>query len=126
MIYFDSLEEMRSAYLLDSDHDQSYLVRKNYEYVFTKQDLENVKFRQPDSWLDKTDYKWFYYDIIPSIWYDYYLWDGEKWCLGKDSWDGIQYAEEPTWGFNILVIFSALNLACLKPKQRQLIIRIKN
>ena len=27
-----------------------------------------------------------------------YMYDGEKWCLGIDSWDGIQYAEEPTWG----------------------------
>ena len=28
MIYFDSFEEMRATYPLDSDHNQSYLVHK--------------------------------------------------------------------------------------------------
>ena len=98
MIYFNHFEEMCSAYPLDSDHNQSYLVHKVYEYVLAKQDLEDVKLRHPDGWLDRTNHKWFYYDIVPSIWYDHYLWDGEKWSLGMDSWDGIQYAEEPTWG----------------------------
>ena len=98
MIYFDSFEEMRAVHPLDSDHNQSYLVHKVYEYVLAKQDLEDARFRHPDGWLDRTDHKWFYYDIVPSTWYDHYLWDGEKWCLGMDSWDGIQYAEEPTWG----------------------------
>ena len=98
MIYFDNFEEMCSAYPLNSDHNQSYLVHKVYEYVLTKQDLEDARIRHPDGWLDRTDNKWFYYDIEPHTWYDHYLWDGEKWSLGMDSWDGIQYAEEPTWG----------------------------
>mgnify|MGYP003413767108 FL=1 len=96
--FFNSYEEMRITHPLNSDHNQSYLVHKVYEYVLTKQDLENARLKHPDGWLDKTDHKWFYYDIVPSTWYDHYLWDGEKWCLGMDSWDGIQYAEEPTWG----------------------------
>ena len=27
-----------------------------------------------------------------------YLYDGEKWALGVDTWDGIIYADEPEWG----------------------------
>ena len=77
----------------------SILNAENITHSFGgRQILEDARFRHPDGWLDRTDHKWFYYDIVPSTWYDHYLWDGEKWCLGMDSWDGIQYAEEPTWG----------------------------
>ena len=56
MIYFDSFEEMRATHPLDSDHNQSYLVHKVYEYVLAKQDLENARFRHPDGWLDRIDH----------------------------------------------------------------------
>lgn len=95
---FNSFEEMRAAHPLDSDHNQSYLVYKVYEYVLTKQDLESVKFRHPDGWLDATDHKWFYYDIQPNTWYDHYIINDEGFFLGIETWDGIQRAEEPKWG----------------------------
>ena len=98
MKYFDTFEEISAAHPLDTEHNQSYLVHKVYEYVLAKQNFENVKLRHPDGWLDSIDHKWFYYDIMASTWYDHYLYDGEKRCLGEDTWDGIVHVGEPNWG----------------------------
>ena len=95
---FNSFEEICAAHPLDTEHNQSYLVHKVYEYVLAKQDLENAKLKHPDGWLDSIDHKWIYYDIVPSTWYDHYLYDGTKWMLGADTWDGIVHVAEPSWG----------------------------
>ena len=95
---FDSFEEIKAAYPLDTEHNQSFLVHKVYEYVLTKQDFEVIKTKHPDGWLDSIDHKWFYYDIQPSTWYDHYIINDEGFFLGVETWDGIQRAEEPKWG----------------------------
>ena len=114
--YFNSYEEICAAYPLDTEHNQSYLVCKAYEYILTKQDLEIVRFKHPDGWLDATDHKWFYYDIQPDTWYDHYLYDGTKWILGMDSWDGIVYAEEPEWGVQRAGNFNRTEFGTFKTK----------
>ena len=96
--YFNSFEEIKIAHPLDAEHNQSFLVHKVYEYVLTKQDFEVVKAKHPDGWLDPIDHKQFYYDIMISTWYDHYLYDGEKWVLGINTWDGVVNADEPNWG----------------------------
>ena len=98
MIYFDSFEEMRAAYPLDSDHNQSFFVRLVYQHVFSWKDIDLMKEKYPDGWLDKEDHRYYYYEIQASTWYTHYIYDGEKWKLGMDSWDGIYEAEEPDWG----------------------------
>ena len=95
---FDSFEEIKAAYPLDTEYNQSFLVHKVYEYVLTKQDFEVIKTKHPDGWLDSIDHKWFYYDIQPSTWYDHYIINDEGFFLGIETWDGIQRAEEPKWG----------------------------
>ena len=114
--YFNSYEEICAAYPLDAEHNQSYLVCKAYEYILTKQDLEIVKLKYPDGWLDVTDHKWFYYDIQPNTWYDYYTYDGTKWVLGMDSWDGIYYAEEPEWGVQCVSNLNRTEFGIFKTK----------
>lgn len=98
--YFNSFEEMRAAYPLDADHNQSYLVCRVYEYVLAKQDLDIAKLKHPDGWLDTIDHKWFYYDIQPNTWYDHYIINDEGCFLGIETWDGIQHADEPEWGIH--------------------------
>ena len=98
MKYFNTFEEISAAHPLDPDHNQSFLVRKVYEHVLTKQDIEDARFRHPDGWLDNIDHKWFYYDIQPDTWYDHYIINDEGCFLGVETWDGIQHAEEPEWG----------------------------
>lgn len=95
---FNSFEEIKTAYPLDAEHNQSFLVHKVYEYVLAKQDLEDVKLRHPDGWLDAIDHKWFYYNIQPNTWYDHYIINDEGFFLGIETWDGIQRTEEPEWG----------------------------
>ena len=96
--YFDSFEEIKTAYPLDAEHNQRFLVHKVYENVLTKQDFTIMKNKHPDGWLDSIHHKWFYYEIVVATWYDYYVYDGTKWMLGMDTWDGIVHADEPKWG----------------------------
>ena len=96
--YFSSFEAIRAAYPLDTEHNQSFLVRQVYHHVFTHADIDLLKKEHPDGWIDKEGHRYYYYDIEAHTWYDHYLYDGEKWILGMDSWDGIQYADEPIWG----------------------------
>ena len=96
--YFDTFEEISAAHPLDSDHNQSFLVHQTYEHALSWADIDHLKKKYPDGWMDKEGHRYYYYDIEAHTWYDYYLYDGEKWILGVDSWDGIHYAEEPTWG----------------------------
>ena len=107
MIYFDSFEEMRAAYPLDSDHNQSFFVRLVYQHVFSWKDIDLMKEKYPDGWLDKEDHRYYYYEIQASTWYTHYIYDGEKWKLGMDSWDGIYEAEEPDGGVERSTMFSS-------------------
>ena len=63
MKYFDSFEEMRAAHPLDSDHNQSFLVCQVYQHVFTWADIDILKKKYPDGWVDREGHKYYYYDI---------------------------------------------------------------
>ena len=116
MKQFNSFEEMRAAYPLDSEHNQSYLVRQAYITVFSYQDIDIAKRKHPDGWMDKTDHRWCYYDIEPRTWYDCYVIDGEKSYLGIETWDGIQAAEEPEWGIQRACNFQRTEFGIFKTK----------
>ena len=96
--YFDSFEEISAAHPLDSGYNQSFLVRQTYEHALTWRDIDILKKEHPDGWIDREGHRYYYYDIEAHTWYDHYLYDGAKWILGIDTWDGIRYAEEPEWG----------------------------
>lgn len=96
--YFDSFEEISAVYPLDSDHNQSFFVRLAYQHALSWRDVDILKKEYPDGWLDKEGHRYYYYDIQVSTWYSHYIYDGEKWILGMDTWDGIQYVDEPNWG----------------------------
>lgn len=96
--YFDSFEEICATHPLDTEHNQSFLVHQVYQYAFSWADIDFLKKKYPDGWIDKEGHRYYYYDIEVHTWYDHYLYDGMKWTLGMDTWDGIVYADEPEWG----------------------------
>ena len=104
---FDSFEEISAAYPIDTEHNQIFFVRLAYQYVFSWKDIDLMKERYPGGWLDKEGHRYYYYDIQASTWYNHYLYDGEKWQLGMDSWDGIYVAEEPNWGIERTILSSS-------------------
>lgn len=98
MSEFKSFEEISSAYPLDNKSNYYYVVGVTFCYVITEEDKKYAQASHPYGWEDKQEHKWLFYDIVGRIWYDCYIYDGTKWMLGIDSWDGIVAAEEPKWG----------------------------
>ena len=66
--FFNSFEEMRITHPLDSDHNQSFLVHQVYQHVFTWADIDILKKKYPDGWVDREGHKYYYYG---SSYYDY-------------------------------------------------------
>ena len=60
--YFDSFEEISAAYPIDTEHNQSFLVRIVYQHVFSWRDIDLIKERHPGGWLDKEGHRYYYYD----------------------------------------------------------------
>ena len=98
MIKFKSFEEISAKYPIDGVANAEYSVFLDYENALTDTDLKIVKAEHEFGWYDKELYRWYFYRIYNEMWYDFYLYDGETWILGKDSWDGVGYAEAPVWG----------------------------
>ena len=96
--YFNSFEEISATYPIDTVRNQSFEVHLTYQHVFSWADIDFLKKKYPDGWLDKEGHRYYYYVVVASTWYSHYLYDGEKWQLGMDAWDGIYVAEEPEWG----------------------------
>jgi hypothetical protein len=116
MIKFNSFEEISSAHPINPEHNQSFTVRHAYKHVFTYQDIDIIKQLHPNGWLDREGHRYYYYDILACTWYTHYIYDGENWCLGIDSWDGIQVAEEPTWGVQRECNFQRTEFGVFKTK----------
>lgn len=95
---FKSFEEISSAHPLDSKSNYYYEVSFGFCYIITEADKKLAQADYPYGWEDKQEHKWLFYDVIEHTWYDFYIYDGTKWMLGMDSWDGIVAADEPEWG----------------------------
>ena len=95
---FKSFEEISSAHPLDNKSNYYYVVGVNFHYVITEEDKRWAQATYPYGWEDKQEHKWLFYDVVDRTWYDCYIYDGTKWTLGIDSWDGIVAADEPKWG----------------------------
>ena len=95
---FKSFEEISSAHPLDNKSNYYYVVGVSFCYVMTEEDKKCARANHPYGWEDKQEHKWLFYDMVGRIWYDCYIYDGTKWTLGVDSWDGIVAADEPEWG----------------------------
>lgn len=116
MIKFNSFEEISLAYPINPEYNQGFTVRHAYEHVFTYQDIDLIKQLHPNGWLDREGHRYYYYDILAYTWYTHYIYDGENWFLGIDSWDGIQVAEEPTWGVQRECNFQRTEFGVFKTK----------
>lgn len=95
---FKSFEEISSAHPLDNKSNHYYVVGVSFCYVVTEDDKKYAQANYPYGWEDKQEHKWLFYDMVMRTWYDHYVYDGTKWTLGIDSWDGIVAADEPKWG----------------------------
>ena len=95
---FNSFEEIKAQHPIDGVANQEYSVFLDYETVLTDVDLKIATTEHKLGWHDVTLCRWYFYRIYNEAWYDFYLYDGESWFLGKDSFDGVYYAEEPEWG----------------------------
>lgn len=95
---FKNFEEISSAHPLDNKSNYYYAVGVCSCFVMTEEDKKYARAKHPYGWEDKQAHKWLFYDIVMCSWYDCYIYDGTKWTLGIDSWDGIVAANEPNWG----------------------------
>ena len=100
MIKFDSFDEIKQRYPLNTNFNQKFTVTISYEYCLTNIDYEIAKLHHPFGWKDKVEHKWCYYKIFQETWYDHYVFNGQYFFLGLDSWDGIYGADEPNWGIH--------------------------
>ena len=112
--YFNSFEEINAAYPLDGKSSLKFVVTKNAQFFYTKTDLEILKQHYPYGWVDTSESRWYYYNITKENWYDTYIYDGEKWGLGINTWDGICDANEPDWGFHEANSFSKVEFGIFK------------
>ena len=94
---FKSFEEISSAHPLDNKSNYYYVVGVSSCYIMTEEDKKWAQATHPYGWEDKQEHKWLFYDMVERIWYDCYIYDGTKWTLGMDTWDGIVAANEPKW-----------------------------
>lgn len=98
MIEFSSFEEISRVYPLDRKVNYRHEVVKQCTNAITKEDLDYCKKTFPNGYYSKVGFVWYHWSICTLPWYDSYIYDGEKWYLGIDTWDGIVPAEEPDWG----------------------------
>ena len=113
---FNSFEEIKAAYPLDAEHNQSFLVYQVYQYALSWADIDILKKKYPDGWIDKEGHRYYYYDIQPNIWYDHYIINDEGCFLGIETWDGIQRADEPEWGVQRACNFQRTEYGVFKTK----------
>jgi hypothetical protein len=98
MIICNSYEEINKKYPIDGKSNITFTVSRGYTNVMTEKDVALAKEENPHGYHDKIDHKWVHWNILSDLWYDSYIFDGEKWYLGTDSWDGIYPATMPDYG----------------------------
>ena len=111
---FNSYEEISSNYPLDGINNVYYVVEECKFNCITKADLQILKEKYPDGYLDEDDYKYICHIIKKQLFYDHYCFNGRYWYLGLDSWDGVYEAELPKFGKRskgLLNIFKTLEEA---------------
>lgn len=91
---FKTYEDISKKYPLKNEKQIYYIASESKIYIYNKDDLMLAKAKHPIGWYYIASNTWVYYDIQDVIWYDCYLYDGDTWQLGLDSWDGICPVEE--------------------------------
>lgn len=97
MIKAESYEELMSKYPIDGKTNLYFQVFVGKDHCLTQRDWELVRKTHPNGYK-VPEHEWRYFYTTGNMWYDSYVYNGEYWYLGCDSWDGITYTEEPTWG----------------------------
>ena len=98
MISFDTYQEIAEKYPISGEASQVHTAQMGHVHVMTKADLVIARAANPKGYYNKATCEWCYWYITSTQWYDSYVFDGEKWWLGTNTWDGIVDAKEPGWG----------------------------
>jgi hypothetical protein len=94
---YNSFEEISSARPIDGVANAYFYVVHRYVFCPTQEDLRIAKQSGPLGYFDKSDSKWHYFEILESLWYDSYIYDGIEFYLGHTTWDGTVEADEPEY-----------------------------
>lgn len=95
---FESFKEICKYHPLDGKANYKYIAHEGYIFCLTLDDLKLAREKYPHGWWDAEASKWFYWNIYGELWYDNYIYNGYKWFLGIETWDGIVQVNEPEWG----------------------------
>ena len=86
---FNSFEEISTKYPIDGKSNMVYVAGKSYTTVYNDEyDLECARKQWPYGYKDGFYYK--FWRVLESSWYTHYIFDGQKWYLGIENFDGVQ------------------------------------
>lgn len=94
---YNSFEEISSIHPINGIANAYFYVVYRNIHCFSQTDVEIVKKKYPLGYFNQSEYKWHYFEILESLWYDSYVYDGTEFYLGKTTWDGIVEADEPEY-----------------------------
>lgn len=98
---FNSYEEISTQFPIDGIKQYCYITFLDSGNCITKEDLSILRQRFPyEYYYDKDDCRYYFFITTKRLIYDSYIFDGNKWYLGEDSWDGINRATFPKYGIN--------------------------
>lgn len=113
---FETFEEISTKYPIDGKTNVYYQAHMVVTYVLTKEDLVLAKQRFPHGRYEEKESKWIGYEVLKQTWYDSYIYDGENWRLGEDSWDGYVPLNEddiPHYGNLIFKTYEEAEKVCI-------------
>ena len=94
---YSSFEEISTARPIDGVANAFFYVVHRHVFCPTQEDLKIAKQTGPLGYFDKSDSNWHYFEILESLWYDSYIYDGIEFYLGLTTWDGTVEADEPEY-----------------------------
>ena len=95
MLEFNTYEEISTAYPIDGIANYIHIVYERKIFCKDKNDLTIARSRLPSGWYNNATQYYHGFEVSSESWYDRYVFDGEKWWVGQDTWDGIVPANKP-------------------------------
>ena len=84
---FNSYEEISSQFPINGEVNFYYKVDLRRECCLNSNDRKFLEEKHPNGWFDSVENRWYYWNILPSLLYDSYIFNEGKWYLAYDNWD---------------------------------------